>query len=270
MPKSLLSCLFSSSSLLLAIAPDSCLLLQRSRRGQRLLARAPLDPQQDLLPQLQSALGEHLQSGPPLLHCVLDDAWARYFLVTPAPNSQRLADCEAAAQMRFHARYGDALQDWQIQANWDALQPFLACALPRSLLAQIAQLGANLQVQSITPYAAHYWGQYRRTLPQTGCVLLFADNQMLLLFLEKGQIKACQSCLLPAGFWEQGQLPELLQRESLRLGQSLPPQIHIGGQYPKAARDVKMAQVELAFIGQPISSGSRAEHLLHGIHGAWA
>ncbi|MDC6127613.1 Lrp/AsnC family transcriptional regulator, partial [Burkholderia gladioli] len=60
------------------------------------------------------------------------DELARYFIVTPADNSRRLQDLRAAAEVRLQMLYGDDPVRWQILADWQAAEPFLACAVSRA------------------------------------------------------------------------------------------------------------------------------------------
>ena len=235
------------SHLLLAIAPDSIAILQcsgwhRPSRRQRLLAqwRASAEqlPSAEQLAQQLQAMLNNLSAETPLpraCHIVLSDQWARYFLVTPAQNSQRLADCEAAAQMRFQALYGDSPQAWSLQAQWDAKQAFLACALPRSLLKPLldAVLAQDLRLMSVIPYFIASWNHWSKRLADNAWWLVFQADSVQVAVFANGKLQALQQQRLSNRFWQTpDSLTNMVQRESLRL--AIPPaqRLQLCGQVP--------------------------------------
>lgn len=253
------------AELLLTVAPHELALFHCDGRGkrQRELLFHWQNPQTESMPtlavltaQIQHALGEvarlraeklpHASQLAPVLRVVVSDWFARYFLVTPAQNSRRLADCEAAAYMRFQSLYGESPQSWQISAAWHASQTFLACALPVGLLAAISQAAREQQFKllSMSPYLVANCNQLGSHLLRDGWLLLFEANRVKILVLEAGRICALHDSILTSNFWDTPQaLLQLLEREAMRLASPLPSAVQLGGKVEKAWQAQKTAEI---------------------------
>ncbi|WP_205417409.1 hypothetical protein [Trinickia diaoshuihuensis] len=104
-----------------------------SRKVPALFVERPLaqtSTPEMLAASIGAALEESGGHGLPV-HARFADELARYFIVTPAENSRRLQDLRAAAEVRLRRLYGDDPARWQIMADWQAAEPFLACAVSR-------------------------------------------------------------------------------------------------------------------------------------------
>lgn len=279
--------------LLLLVTPQSIAILQasgwqRSQQPPTLLAHwqanAPLTSA-DLAQQLHSML-QHLRSTQALprgCHLLLADQWARYFLSQAAQNSRRISDCEAAAQMRFLALYGDPPQDWQIQAQWHASQAFLCCALPRSLLQPLQQavLNSDGQVLSSVPYLIDHVNQLAAKLAKDGWLMVFAQNHLQLLAFAQGQLKAVHQTSIDASFWQdqaQNNLQRMLQRDALRLNLSLPALLQLAGCVPltwqkTATLNCNGTEIQIQYL--PAAGLANRDAAMHSnsalnlLHGAW-
>jgi hypothetical protein len=242
------------SQLAIGLTPDGIGVIQSAgwwRRTSTVLADAPFaadgDTPSDMIAgriadriadQLRTLLTQtgcqHLPA-----HIIVADAWVRYFMVTPPHNTQRIADCRAAAEMRFQTLYGDAHDGWQIIADWDARRPFLACAMPRALLAaqQQAASACKLRLLGITPHFVAAWNQARRQLGarRTGTAWfgLAHDDVLTLGAIGERGLCAVRAAAFPRAAWQDQQtLPEHLRREALRLNLAMPETLHLCGDVP--------------------------------------
>jgi len=106
-----------------------------SRKAPALCVERPLPAGAEASPETLAALiaavlDESGCSGLPV-HAMFADELVRYFVVTPADNSVQMQDLRAAASGRFQMLYGDDPAGWQLVADWQAAEPFLACAVSR-------------------------------------------------------------------------------------------------------------------------------------------
>lgn len=114
---------------------------------------------------IAAALDEAGGSGLPV-HVTFADALVRYFIVTPADNGVRMQDLRAAAAVRFQTLYGDDPAAWQVVADWQAAEPFLACAVSRlwsDVLQQAVAAGRGCIVSAMPEFVAA-WNRSRREL----------------------------------------------------------------------------------------------------------
>ncbi|MFP3555503.1 hypothetical protein SB861_33035 [Paraburkholderia sp. SIMBA_049] len=112
-----------------------------------------------------AALDELGGSGLPV-HVTFADELVRYFIVTPADNSVRIQDLRAAAGVRFLTLFGENPADWQFGADWQAAEPFLACAVLRRWLDashQAVSAGRGCVVSALPEFVAA-WNRSCREL----------------------------------------------------------------------------------------------------------
>ncbi|HXA46703.1 MAG TPA: hypothetical protein VNW52_03660 [Burkholderiaceae bacterium] len=188
---------------------------------------------QRLVAQCTAILGSADCAGLPL--CVtLTDESVRLFTVSPPHHASRLHDLQAAAVMRFVALYGDAPSAWNLQADWDANAPFLACAVPHTLLSALQQVALqhNMPLLSVTPRFVTAWNQYQRTVPADTWFGVVQDQHLTLgvtTQTPKRRLEAVRSIAIP----DDGQHPRWLQdqlaRAALQLNLSAPKQIQLVG-----------------------------------------
>jgi hypothetical protein len=166
---------------------------------------------------------------------VLSDSWVRRWMATPPQNATCLADCQAAAQARFQALFGEPISDWQLAADWDARRPFLACAIPRSLLAALEQVARDrsLILLEVAPQFVVAWNRWRADLKAGAWFGVL--HQKVLTFAVPGRngLEVVREVTLPDEMrLDQLQLPEILAREALRLNLPMPSEIRLCGQIP--------------------------------------
>jgi hypothetical protein len=171
------------------------------------------------------------------LTIVLSDELVRMWRVTPPQGSARLADLEAAAAMRFAALYGEPAANWQLSAAWDARRPFLAAAVPRALLAALAQGAAahRPRIVAIVPQLVAVLNQWRAALKPGAWFGLVHDGVLTIAALEAGRVAALRAAALPPGAGPDW-LAQHLAREALRLNLAAPARLQLCGQAPLAWR----------------------------------
>jgi hypothetical protein len=141
-----------------------------SRKVPALFVERPLPAGAEASPETLAALiaavlDESGCSGLPV-HVMFADELVRYFVVTPADNSVQMQDLRAAAGGRFQSLYGDDPAGWQLVADWQATEPFLACAVSRrwsDALQRAVALGRGCVVSAMPEFVAA-WNRSRREL----------------------------------------------------------------------------------------------------------
>jgi hypothetical protein len=151
---------------------------------------------------------------------IIDDEWARFFMVTPPNNCSRIEDCRAATNMRFQSLYGEAITDWFIEADWDPQHPFLACALPQSLQSELLLVAANcrLTITSIIPHFIATWNHWHQNLPTTSWFGVVNEGQLTLGIVDQDRLCNVRTATLTDNIWDDPEwLPDYINREALRL-----------------------------------------------------
>lgn len=166
---------------------------------------------------------------------VLSDSWVRRWMVLPPQNATHLADCQAAAKARFQTLFGDALSDWNLAADWNARQAFLACAIPRSLLAGLQQVAGEhrLILLEVVPQFVAAWNRWRKDL-QAGIWFGVLQHEVLAIGVlgQNGLEVTRDVTLSDEAMRDQHRVAEILAREALRLNVPMPPEIRLCGQIP--------------------------------------
>jgi hypothetical protein len=166
---------------------------------------------------------------------LLADSLVRYFTVTPPANAVKLADCRAAAGMRFQSLYGEAPSAWHIEADWQVGAPFIACAVPASLLAAVQRVlrEQRLPLIGLTPQFIWMWNRSRRTLQGDEWFGVIHEDGVTVGVMHGGKLQAIRSLSTPND--DDGQLVWLtsrLAREALLLNQSAPKRLILAGNLP--------------------------------------
>lgn len=192
----------------------------------------PLASPEHLAEQLRAALAQARWSGLSA-SITLADTWVRYFMVTPPQNTGRFSDCGAACDMRFRTLYGEAPDGWLLQADWDARHPFLACALPRALLASQQQVALDhkLALVAVAPHFIAAWNRWRGRLKPGAWFGVAQGGTLTLGAPQQRRLCAVRSAPFPAEAWQdKAALPGHLRREALRLNLPPPDTLHLCGQ----------------------------------------
>lgn len=168
---------------------------------------------------------------------VVADEWARLFMVTPPQNTTSLQDCQAAATMRFQQLYGESLSAWQLRADWQARQPFLACALPQALLASLQQVAKQhrLTLLSVLPQFIAAWNRWHKSLDAGNWFGVCHGEGLTLGAIEHESLAAVQVMQTPTGAWQDpAWLPAQIERAALRWNLAPPKQLQMCGPIPQA------------------------------------
>jgi hypothetical protein len=199
---------------------------------------------------LAAALDEIEGKGLPV-HATLGDDLARYFIVTPPPNSARVQDLRAAASVRFLSLYGDTISSWHLHADWQAVEPFLACAVPRRVTAALEQAVHARRgcLISVMPNFVGAWNRSRQYLG-TNAWLATLDGHALTLGLvaatPKPRLASVRTLLLPEPVPPLDWLRAQIVRMALLDDVSPPSVLYVQGTPVEAWTSVAPAAHELA------------------------
>lgn len=202
---------------------------------------------------LRAVLGELNVAGWPASF-VLADELTRMWRVTPPAGAARMADLEAAAGLRFQSLYGEAPAAWQISADWDAVQPFFAAAVPRALLAALRVVAhdCKLSTVAIEPRFVSAWNASRRGLKQGAWFGVVHDTLLTLAATEADgkSLRAIRPLPIPHGA-DQDWLTQTLQREALLLDMDAPSLLQVRGNAPAAwtKPTTSAAQIPCSVVG---------------------
>jgi hypothetical protein len=191
----------------------------------------------------------------------LADELVRLFMVTPPQNIGRLADCHAAAAMRFQALYDQAPSAWKIDANWDVRHPFLACAMPVGLLSSLQEacVQHRLKLIEIQPQFVTAYNRCRKALGSEVWLGSVQGSALTLGAFDQQRLAAIRPLSLPASAWQDDEvLPNCLEREALRLGLSAPQQIQICGDFPGHWASRKIGSLLCVRLPEPIIGPSNS------------
>jgi hypothetical protein len=225
----------------IGIAPGGICLLRCSRWGRtppEVMAEQAWGADDGSFAALALALRELLAkrevSGWPASFVIADDL-VRLWQVTPPQLATRLADLEAATALRFHSLFGESPAAWHIAADWDAVQPFFAAAMPRALKAVLEQAAQDrkLAVTGMEPHFIAVWNRWRGALKPGAWFGVAHDKIMTLAAIDGGQLRAVRALPLPAGadhYW----LTQMAQREALLFDLASPQLIQLCGSLPPA------------------------------------
>jgi hypothetical protein len=230
-------------SLRIGIAPHAVSLLRVRRWGgapATLLAEHVIAPSADhpfdaIAGALRALLREQEKIKGLSVAFVLADELARMWRVTPPQGATRLDDLEAAAGLRFQALYGESTSAWQVGADWHVTQPFFAAAVPRALLASLAQVAAEfrLSIVGVEPHFVSAWNRWRSAVKPGAWFALAHDQLLTLAPLDAGGVRALRTVTIPAGA-DQAWLTHTLQREALLLDLAPPTLLQACGAVPAA------------------------------------
>jgi hypothetical protein len=225
-------------SLRIGIAPDALALVRTSiwpHERARLLGQVAATGQDpvSLGAALGMLLGEHDVAGLPVTVVLADDL-ARLWQVAPPQGATRLADLEAAAMLRYQALFGGGVSGWRISADWDAARPFLAAAVPLSLLEQLttAAISQRFRLVEIVPQFVAALNQHRRVRRPGAWFGVVHGGVLSVAAFDGDLLAAVRTAPIPAGAdrdWLEGHVA----REALRVGLSRPERLQICGPAPK-------------------------------------
>ena len=165
---------------------------------------------------------------------VLADSLVRTWTVEPPRNASRYQDCEAAVHMRFQQVFDEPLADWQLSFDAEASQPFLACALRRSVVSALAAVLAahQLTLLALEPEFVLLWNHWQRRLPAGAWWGLCQDTVLTLGRVQSGRLVALRRLPLPQASSQA--LIHTVQHEANRWQQPVPTRLGLCGAPPRA------------------------------------
>jgi hypothetical protein len=227
---------FNPEDLCLVVGLASSVLMRRGRRSAAyaVLGSVPAGaaaPSEGFESAIINLLQEHGTAGASL-ECKIGDAIARYFVVVPPNNAHRSADLRLVAELRFETLFGDRAADWLVNAQWSATRPFLAGAVPRSLLASLSSAARSCRFGSplLQGEFVHAWNRHCRSFvdPQ-GWVLHAGSEASLLVACAGGRVQAITRVDLVDPRSAQT-LESAIQRWAIRWNVEAPKTLYLLGQ----------------------------------------
>lgn len=186
-----------------------------------------------LASQIASALDEAGGNGLPV-YVTLGDELVRYFIVTPPANAARMQDLRAAAAVRFQTLYGDTEAAWQLTADWQAAEPFLACAVWRNVLTalRLAVAPGGGCLVAVTPCFVNAWNVLRGELGANAWLATLRDGALtlgLVVNAPKPRLASVRTLVLPEPVPPLPWLRERVARAALLDDVTAPDVLHIHG-----------------------------------------
>ena len=168
-----------------------------------------------MLQELQ--LASVAPAGTRSLRVTLDDSLVRSFVVTPPLGAQGLRELRATVAARFAALYGDSAEHWLLVADWQAVSPFIACALPRQLGQALEQLAKrhSWRLDSLLPAFVRVSNHLAASVPADGWLLVGFAQTLTLLGIRAAQVSSTRTLSLAAAV-DIAELETLLTQERLR------------------------------------------------------
>jgi hypothetical protein len=230
------------NSLRLSITPTAIVLRQSSgwwNARMRIVAECALSKEARHSPQLLTGelarvLKDAACANKPIT-VVLADELVRMFMVTPPLNTTSLEDCQAAMSMRARHLYGEDISNWELQADLQANQAFLVCAMPAWLLSAIKKLTNEhrLTLLSIMPHFVTAWNRWYTDLHDDGWFGICHGNTLTLAALHQKKLGVVRTLPIQAAVWQDPQwLSAQLTREALRINMPIPHRIQLCGAVP--------------------------------------
>lgn len=216
------------------------------------LTENSLDNQETLLKQLHQILAG-LRCNKMNVTMTIADSLARMWMVIPPQNAASLADCQAAAGLRFHALFGEFSGTWEIIADWDARRPFLASAIERSLLERLNALCAAYQLNllQLQPQFVSVWNRFCGELQNESWMALLEHNTLTIAAVTQGRLVALRSItVLPEVLQQRSWIDQHLQRQALLLDLDVPRRLHISGVLPAQWQKHVSGQIQCLPLGQ--------------------
>jgi hypothetical protein len=185
-------------------------------------------------PALRRLFEQAAPAGWPLT-VVLSDELVRLWQVTPPRAASQMADLEAAAALRFRALFGAPPASWKISADWNLANPFLAAAVPQTLLALLEQASHEhgLHLVGIVPQFVAALNEWRKARRQGAWFGLVQGGVLTLAAYDGAALVAVRAAVFPVGAGRDW-LDAHVAREALRLGLECPEHVQLCGPAPTA------------------------------------
>jgi hypothetical protein len=228
-----------SHRLNIALGPRGiALVLQRGwfRTTSTLVGRQTWDAAGGAAADLPAALGAMLDAAGMRrmpARVVLADALVRTWRVEPPHNATRPQDCEAAAAMRFGAVFEESPDDWLVTSAPRAAQPFVACAIRRTLADGLERVLCDHQLEllSMEPEYVALWNHWCLELAADAWFGICTDGALVLGVVRSSRLESLRPLPVPEqadALW----LSQTVQREANRLNLPAPPSLGLCGTPP--------------------------------------
>lgn len=194
---------------------------------------------QQITATLEQALDDACHGGAHI-RITVADAYTRLFMVQPPRNASGIRDMRAAAAMRFKSLYEVPVDAWQIEADWNADTPFLACGMPKDLLAGLERVLAKrrLKLLEVAPHFVVAWNRWHARLKERAWFGVVHEGVLTLAPIVNESVGALRPLPVPAAGWKNDDwLLEFVQREALRLNFAVPLRLQLCGDLPAAWTD---------------------------------
>nr|WP_244100406.1 DUF4917 family protein [Burkholderia ambifaria] len=114
---------------------------------------------------------------------VVSDAYTRFWIVVPPKNVSTRRDLRLCMLLRFEELFGDSPDNWSLQADWHATRPFMASAIPLSLVNAI-RTGMSSRCLSVRRCVPHFVSSIQNSyyLSTVYREVLTSQRQVLTLF----------------------------------------------------------------------------------------
>lgn len=168
----------------------------------------------------------------PVSYVVSDDL-ARMWSVTPPQGAARMTDLQAAAALRFHGLYGDTPAAWAISADWDAVNPFMAAAMPRALVDAVTH-ASGAQRMAVTGIETQFviaWNAWRASLSARSWFALVHEGVLSLGVPRGSRLGAVRVTAIPGNAGPDW-LASHVEREALLLDAPVPASLALCGAVP--------------------------------------
>jgi hypothetical protein len=208
---------------------------------------------QQIAATLEQALDDARHGGAHVRIAVAD-AYTRLFMVQPPRNASGMRDMRAAAAMRFKSLYEMPADAWRIEADWNAEMPFLACGMPKDLLAGLEPVLAKrrLKLLEIAPNFVVAWNRWHARLKEGAWFGVVHESMLTLAPSANASISALRPLPVPATGWKNDDwLIEHMQREALRLSLPALGQLQICGDLPAGWTDRIVTGIALQRLQAP-------------------
>lgn len=193
--------LWSRESIQLAISRDHVAV---SNRDARSAASTPVkSPISSLIP-IESAIASCVagKRGMNLaVDIVVSDAYARFWIVVPPKNASTRSDLRICTLWRFEELFGESPQGWNVQADWHATRPFVACALPLALTDAIRSAipSRRVRIQRCVPrFIAEWQTQHRQCRHRDTWFAVSNDSTLTVALIQKQKIVYVRKMVLHA------------------------------------------------------------------------
>lgn len=243
--------LFFSSPVQIGIGIDEVIVRHQKRTGKfyssSTVTKSSVNNSQPWDTQLRALLTENkIRNRTCYVH--LSNDFVRHFIVKPAKNTLSLRDCRDVAYARFQTLFGEKHEDWLIQGDWNQQYPFFACAIPKSLLHQLARLTTEfkLRVLNTTPQLASVWNAHRKALSASDLLIVIDKNLLQIICIQQHGIGDIR--MIPFFDTHEVQhnwLEQQIRIESLRLGLGEIKKIHLVGNLPIAWKNSSVGIIDL-------------------------